>query len=494
MLNVVIYLPLLAALAIWLGCRGKGNLARSLTLAVTSIETLVLFGLALGGKPLSLDVLWVPQYGIHYHLQLHGLGLVLAALSGALAVIAILVGWKRIERWEAFGPLMLGTLSGMLGLFAAYDLILFYVFWELMLIPMYFMLSFWGERDSRVAATRFMLVTVTASLLMLVALILLFIVHGSQTGVYTFDYGQLVQTPLRGTSSIVWLVLCGLLVGFGVKVPMFPLHFWAPLAYRKGDPSAIIMLSGAMANAGIYGLWRFTMPLMPDVTEAFATCGMAIGAIGTIYGALQAIRQTDLRGVIAWSSISHMNIAVLALFAWQTQALNGMALQLIAHGLSVTGLFAIAALLLDRGLDGEYANVGGLYRQMPKLSMCFLFFIVATVGMPGLANFAGEALILAGAISRHIGWGSVAAVTILLSVIYGVKVYGRVMLGGDNPRISQPLPDLAVREKAALSLLIIAVLVVGLLPQLMIDAIHLPGADMIASALHLMTGGVYAAN
>ncbi|PPC76565.1 oxidoreductase [Pokkaliibacter plantistimulans] len=492
MLNLVIYFPLLAAAAIWLGCRERGTLARSLTLAVICLETLILFGLAMGGNTLSLDAEWIADYGIHYHLQLDGLGLALSVLSGGLAVVAILVGWERIDRWQAFGPLLLATLSGMVGLFAAYDLILFYVFWELMLIPMYFMLAMWGDPDSRRSATQFMLVTVTASLLMLVAIILLFIAHGVQTGIYTFDYGILKQTPLIGNTLLSKLILAGLLLGFGVKVPVFPLHFWAPLAYRKGDPSVIIMLSGAMANAGVYGLLRFTMPLMPEVTAAFAPWGMAIGAIGTLYGAAQAIRQDDLRGVIAWSSISHMNIAILALFAWQAQALHGMALQLLAHGLSVAGLFAIAALLLDRKRDGVYANVGGLYAQMPKLGMCFLFFVVATVGMPGLANFAGEALILAGAISRSILWGSVGAVTILLSVIYGVKVYGKVMLGPVNPRVPTELWDLNSREKAALTVLIIAILVIGLMPQLMIETVHLPTAELLAVNIDSLFGGVHA--
>ncbi|WP_108651492.1 complex I subunit 4 family protein [Dongshaea marina] len=473
MLNFLIYFPLIAAALIWLGCRERSELARSLTLATIVIETLVLAGIWIKGLyPLELSMAWVPQLGISYHLRLDGLSLTLATLSALLGIVSVLVSWERIKQWRGFGPLLLATVAGLVGLFEASDLMLFYVFWELMLIPIYFMLCLWGEKNARVAATRFMLVTIAASLLMLLGLIGLYLAHGAQTGTYTFDYQALLQTPIVGEAA-PW-ILATFLLGFGVKIPAFPLHFWAPATYRDSDPGVAILLSGAMANAGAYGLMRFCVPLFPDAVASFAPYGMALGAIGTLYAALLAIRQTNLRSVIAYSSISHMNVVVLAIFAWQLQAINGAVLQLLAHGLSVAGLFAIAGMLADRGRFGPMSEMGGLFKQMPKLGIVFLVYIVATIGMPGLANFSGEVLILAGAFSRSMLWGTVGSITIALSVIYCMRVYGRSMLGPES-NSRAVFNDLCSREKAVSAILIIALFWIGLAPN---GIVHTIGASM----------------
>lgn len=473
MLSVLIFFPIVAAIGIWLGCRNQANVARSLTLTTVVIECFMVAWLfcsnQVAGFSLTEHIHWIPNLGIQYLLSIDGISLSLIGLSCLLFLVSIISAWQQIDRWQAFGPLLLATLGGIIGALLALDLLLFYVFWELMLIPVYFMLSFWGSQGTKKAAMRFMLVTIAGSLLMLVAITLMSVIHFEQNGQLTFNYFELANTPLTAPYAMP-LALC-FLIAFLIKVPGFPFHFWAPDTYREGDPAVIMLLSGVMANVGAYGILRFCLVLFPQSMHQLSHVGMALGAIGAIYAALLAFRQTDLRSVIAYSSISHMNLVVLAIFAWQLQSLNGAVLQLVAHGLSVAGLFAVIGMLQSRGFNGDINKMGGLYKKLPGVGIFFLFLIAASVGVPGLANFAGEILLLAGSFRVSPLLTSFAAFSILLGVVYFLKAYGRSMLGPiSEHNNSLKLKDVSMREKSLIALIVIGLFWVGLAPN---DLLHL---------------------
>ncbi|CAH0537070.1 complex I subunit 4 family protein [Vibrio marisflavi] len=482
MLSLLIFFPLIAAVLIWLGCRKQPELARSLTLSAVVIECLMVAWIFTSGHVHGFSMTerlnWIPDFGVQYLLSIDGISLSLIGLSCALFLVSIMTAWKQVDRWNAFGPLMLVTLSGIIGAFLALDLLLFYVFWELMLIPIYFMLSFWGSAGTKKAALKFMIVTITGSLLMLVSLIVLYLVNVHVTGHMTFDYFYLASHPLTGTMSK--FVLAGFLIAFLIKVPGFPFHFWAPDTYREGNPAVTMLLSGVMANVGAYGILRFCLAIFPDAMHQFADIGMALGAIGTLYGAFLAFRQSDIRNVIAYSSVSHMNLVVLAIFAWQLQALNGAVLQLVAHGLSVAGLFAVVGMLQSRGYEGDMKKMGGLYKVIPGIGVFLVFLMVASVGVPGLANFAGEILLLVGSFSTSPLWASVAAFSILLGVVYFLKAYGRSMLGPiSEENQSRDILDLTAREKMIAAVLVIGIFWVGLDPNYLLQLMAHSTADLV---------------
>lgn len=500
MLSFLIFFPFVAAAIIFLGCSKQPIIARSLTLSTIIIETMLVGWLFISGNvhgfSMTEHVNWIPEYGIQYLISIDGISLSLITLSCVLFIVSILSAWQYVKRWHVFGPLLLMTLSGIIGAFLALDLLLFYVFWEVMLIPIYFLLSFWGTKGNKKAAMKFILVTVTGSLLMLISLILLYLLHGSETGDFTFNYFALASHPL--ISSAAMPILFGFLIAFLIKVPGFPFHFWAPDMYREGDPSVVMLLSGVMANVGAYGLFRFCGAIFPNAMHQIAIVGMAFGALGTLYGAFLAFRQHDLRSVIAYSSISHMNLVVMAIFAWQLQALNGGIIQLIAHGLSVAGLFAVVAILQARGFTGEIKQMGGLYKVIPGIAIVLLFFIVASIGIPGLANFAGEILALVGSFSVSPIWTSVAAFSILFGVVYFLKAYGRIMLGPITKKnLLRNIIDLTTREKIITMILVLGVFSVGLAPNYLLQMTASSTSQLVAknstrlTTITIETGGIY---
>jgi NADH-quinone oxidoreductase subunit M len=490
MLSFIIFFPILAAILISLLCHRQQRLARWVTLIVAIIElgylAIIWYKAPLTGAEFfyTEQYLWMPSLGIQYLLSMDGLSLMLCLLTVFIALIAILVAWRTIDRWSSFGPLLLACMAGILGTFLALDLVLFYVFWELMLIPMFFMLTQWGGVGRVRAAIKFMLFTIAGSLLLLIAVIGLVTVHGQQTGYYTFDYFHLLTTHYNGDLAI-WLFL-GFLVAFAIKIPAIPVHFWAPDTYSEANPAVTILLSGAMANAGAYGIWRFCLMLFPHASVAFADVGMAIGAIGVVYAGILALVQSDMRRVAAYSSVSHMGLVVFGLFAWQQQSLTGVLLLLLAHGVGVAGLFAVIGMLAERGKMGNWKGLGGLFQPMPKLGVLLLFFILAGIGLPGLANFAGEFLILAGGLQQSVTWAVVGTLGILISVIYFLKLYERTMLGPLPQQDTSVLVDINKREAVALGLLVIAIIWIGVYPMSFIKPIESSVATLLTAKQYLL--------
>lgn len=494
MLSVLIFLPLGGGFLVWLLLRTRPDWARLAAVALAIVElglTLLLWANApADGYYYEERAPWIPKFGIQYLLAIDGVSLMLIVLTAFITLIAVLVAWERIEdHWPLFGALLLATEGTLMGVFAALDLILFYVFWEMMLIPMYLMLVLWGDRGRIQAAVKFMMFTITGSLLLLVALVVLFINHQQQGGIATFDYFVLAQSPITGDLGL-WLLL-GFLLAFAVKIPIVPLHVWAPDTYTEANPAVTIMLSGAMANAGAYGIFRFCFPLFPEASAYLAPLGMALGAVGVIYAGLLALVQEDIRRLVAYSSISHMGIVVLGLFAWQRQSLNGVVVQIVAHGLAVAGLFAVIAMLQQRGKGRSFGDMGGLFRLLPRLGVLLLFFTLSGMALPGLANFAGEILVLAGSFTVSTLWATVATFGIIVSVVYFLRMYERAMLG--PLRADTEISDIGGRETATLVIIALAILWVGLYPTSFLSPIAQPVANLVGIN-PLQAGEVASAN
>ena len=464
MLNALIYLPALGGALVWLLLRGRPEGARRATLALALAELglcLSLWPHTAGGFYARIDAPWLSAFGAGYTLGLDGVSFLLALLTAVIVIGALGVAWDAIEDWPSFGALLLLMEGAMIGVLSALDLLLFYVFWEVMTVPAFFLAARRGTAARRAALT-FFLFTLTGSLLMLASIVGLYALHGAASGAYTFDYVKLLHTPLSPVASL-WLML-GMLAAFGVKMPMFPLHLWAPDTYGRAEAPVSIVLSGAMANLGAYGVLRFCLPLFPAGAAQFAPLGMALGATGVIFGGLVALVQHDLKRLVAWASISHMGLVVLGLFAWQRQSLAGAVFLLLAHGLLVLGLFAVTAWIEARGHSLDMGEMGGWFQPMPRFGVLFLVCLLSGVGLPGLANFVGEFLTLAGGVARDPLWGGLASSGILLSVMYFLRAYERVMLGPLRAQGSA-LPDLNPRETLVLGATALGLLWLGLYPQ-----------------------------
>lgn len=477
MLNVLIFLPLLGGLLIWIVLGARHNLARSAVLAVALLELtvcLLLFAqLGNDGSMISSSLPWMPTLGVQYLVGLDGLSLALVLLTAVVTLGALLVAWESVEDWASFGALMLATEGAIMGVLTALDLLLFYLFWELMVIPIFFLAARRGAA-ARIAAMRFFLFTIAGSLLMLLSIVGLYLLHGQLSGHYSFDYFALRHTTMTSTTSF-WLMLA-MLAAFAVKIPMFPLHLWAPDAYTEAEAPVAIMLAGAMANAGAYGVLRFCLPLFPAGAHVFAPAGMILGAIGVIYAGLLALRQNDIRRIVAYSSVSHMSLVVVGVFAWQQQALSGAVFLLLAHGLGVLGLFAVTAWLEARGLSLQLDGAGGWFRLMPRMGIFLLIFVLSGIGLPGLAGFVGEFLVLSGGVQRELAVGSVAALGIAISVMYFFRAYERSMLGPLRNAVA--VTDLGIRETVVMTSTALLLLALGLYPQALLTPI-----DVITTAL-----------
>jgi NADH-quinone oxidoreductase subunit M len=419
-LLLVITAPLVGAAVVW-GMRGRGAVAVRQSAAVTAVVTLVLAGWlvlrALASDALStglpygrIELPWLVGgiFDVRLALGLDGLSLWMFGLSALLSLTAILVSWDAVtERAAGFYALLLVLEAAMLGVFAARDVILFYVFFEFTLVPLFFLIGIWGHEERRRAAVKFFIYTLAGSVLTFLGLLAIVLWNASHTGTVTFDIEALTDAtrihPLPMTAAGGWLqmlVFLALLAGFAVKVPIVPLHTWLPLAHVEAPTGGSVDLAGVLLKIGIYGFLRFSMPMLPDATAAAAPWLFALGAVGIVYGALVALVQTDLKRLIAYSSVSHMGYVVMGLFALEPVAMEGANLQLINHGLSSAGLFALVGMLYERFHTRSIANLGGVATVAPWLAVFFLLFTFSSIGLPGLNGFVGEFMILAGSFQR----------------------------------------------------------------------------------------------
>ncbi len=405
---------------------------------------------------------WVPQYGIYFHLAMDGLSLLLILLTFLLGIMSVLASWKEIQEGVGFFHLnLMWILAGILGVFLAVDLFLFYFAWEFMLVPMYFLIAIWGHERRIYAAVKFFIFTQLSGLLMLISILALYFIHHRETGVYTFEYKSLLGTAL--TPHVAMLLMLGFFAAFAVKLPMFPFHTWLPDAHTEAPTAGSVILAGLLLKTGAYGMLRFVVPLFPGAAHEFAPIAMILGVIGIVYGSVLAFAQTDLKRLVAYTSVSHLGFALVGIFAWNTLALEGVLIVMIAHGISTGALFMLVGGLQERTHTREMEKLKGLWATVPVMSGVVLFFALGSIGLPGLGDFIGEFLTLVGTYRVSLGVTIVAAIGILMSTLYAVKVIQRAFHG---PNVNKwKLPDLGKRELIMMIPMMLILLWIGLYPQ-----------------------------
>ncbi|MFA6008417.1 MAG: NADH-quinone oxidoreductase subunit M [Desulfobacteraceae bacterium] len=466
----LILIPVLSGIFAWsleLRFRGSARWTALVALAVGLGFTCYLahqpFELVPSGGPyfMNLDIPWIASAGIHFHLAMDGLSLVLVLLTHFLGIVAVLSSWTEISEKAGFFYFnLLWVLAGIIGVFLSMDLFLFYFFWEMMLIPMFFLISVYGHENRIYASVKFFLFTQISGLFMLLAILGLYFVHGKQTGQYTFNYFDLMGTPMTGTMGILFML--GFLTAFAVKLPAVPFHTWLPDAHTEAPTAGSIILAGLLLKTGAYGMIRFVIPLFPEASAAAAPAVMALSVVGIIYGALLALSQTDFKRLVAYTSVSHMGFVMLGIFAWNTLALQGAVVQMICHGLSTGALFFLAGILKDRLHTRDLGQMGGLWATAPRLAGMTLFFALASLGLPGLGNFIAEFTILMGVFQVNKIIAATASLGLVGAAVYSLWIIQAAFHG--PLKVKKTFADLSFRETAALTLMLVGLVYLGLNP------------------------------
>jgi NADH-quinone oxidoreductase subunit M len=474
MLSVIVFLPLAGAVLTLLAGDREGSrdatvrwLALAVSLAVFAL-TLVLWA-GFDPSPAAAEFQfverreWIPSFGISYHLGVDGISLLLIVLTGFLTPISLLSSWGSVKKkTREFNFFVLVLEAAMLGVFASLDLFLFYLFWDAMLVPMYFLIGIWGYDRRIYAAVKFILYTMAGSVLMLIAILGLAYLHSTATGAYSFDlldlYGLDIPTNLG-----VWFFLAFTLA-FAIKVPLFPFHTWLPDAHVEAPTAGSVILAGVLLKMGTYGLVRFSFPLFPEAAVAFAPYLAILAVVGIVYGALVAMVQPDMKKLVAYSSVSHLGFVVLGICALNVQGMQGAVYQMLNHGVSTGGLFLIVGMLSDRRHTRAIAEFGGLKRSVPHLVAAFLIVTLSSIAMPGLNGFIGEFLILVGAWRWNPTYAAVAAIGVILSAVYMLWMFQRVNYGPITKDANGRMKDLDRREWAILVPVVALAILMGVLP------------------------------
>jgi NADH-quinone oxidoreductase subunit M len=490
MLSLIVFLPLVGALLLLvIGNRHgeRDGLVRNVALGaslVTFVATLVLwarFDQGAANFQFVERYAWIPAFGIDYYLGVDGISLLLVVLTAFLTPLALLSSWVNIEKKvKEFSIFMLVLETALLGVFVSLDLFLFYVFWDAVLIPMYFLIGIWGYDQRIYAAIKFILYTMAGSVLMLVAIIALASLHNTATGAYSFDLLKLYDLPVPQSIQI-WLFLAFTLA-FAIKVPLFPLHTWLPDAHVQAPTAGSVILAAVMLKMGTYGLVRFSFPLFPDAAAMFAPYIAGLAVVGIIYGALVAMVQPDMKKLVAYSSVSHLGFVVLGTCAMNVQGVQGAVLQMLNHGVSTGALFMIVGFLSDRRHTRLIAEYGGLKAVMPRFVAVFLVITLSSIGMPGLNGFVGEWLTILGAFIWRREFAVFAASGVILSAVYMLWMFQRVNDGEvTNPK-NETLPDLTPREWAAVGPLAVMAIVMGVVPQIFLSPME-PSVEAVVKRL-----------
>jgi len=495
MLSLVTLLPIVGGLlvaALPHHLAKQGALAVSLAAFAASLP--LWFGYDPAGAEWQFveDVPWIDAFGVHYKLGIDGVSLLLILLTTALTPIIVLAGFSGVENnHRAYFGLMLALEGAMIGTFVALDTFVFYLFWELVLIPMYFLIGIWGGARRIYAAVKFFVYTVVGSLLMLVALIALYQAGYEANGHWSTDLTQLLQISLPHDAQ-VWMFLCFALA-FAIKVPMFPLHTWLPDAHVEAPTGGSVVLAGVMLKMGTYGFYRFAMPLFPEAVMTVGPWLVALAVIGIVYGALVAMVQDDVKKLVAYSSVSHLGYVMLGLFALNHQGVVGSIYQMLSHGISTGALFLLVGILYERRHTREIAEYGGLSKVVPVFAFTFMVVTFSSVGLPALNGFVGEFLILLGAFQYAPIPTTVAISGVIFGAAYMLWVYQRMMFGPLDNRKNALLTDMNLRERVYMAPLLILIVVMGVYPQPFIDRIN-PSVDRFLERMEAhYDGSPYAA-
>jgi NADH-quinone oxidoreductase subunit M len=467
LLTILIFLPLAGAAALLvLGSEDRAWIRRAALVAALVeflLSLLLVHGFAASTSGYQFEELrgWIPSPPISYHLGVDGISLFLVLLTAFLTPVAMLASWKSDEnRTKGFYVTLLVLETGMIGVFVSLDLFLFFLFWEAMLIPMYFLIGIWGHERRIYAALKFILYTMLGSILMFVAMVWLYELTG------TFELPRIQELLTTGQVTLSYtteLLLFGaFFLAFAIKVPLFPLHTWLPDAHTEAPTAGSVVLAGVLLKMGTYGMVRFCVPLFPEAAHRAAPYIAVLAIVGILYGALVAMVQTDLKRLVAYSSVSHLGFVVLGIFAFSPTALQGALYQMINHGVSTGALFVLVGTLYDRRHTHEIREYGGLATPMPVLAALFLFVSLSSAGLPMLNGFVGEFLILLGTFERHTAWASWAAAGIIFSAVYLLWAYQRVFFGAVTQERNRELSDADGRERVVLFVMAAIILWMGI--------------------------------
>jgi NADH-quinone oxidoreductase subunit M len=421
---------------------------------------------------LDFQMPWIQPFGISFHLAMDGLSLLMLVLTFFLGIFAVLISWKEIQyRVGFFHFNLLWVLAGISGVFVTMDLFLFYFFWEVMLIPMYFLIGIWGHENRQYAAYKFFIFTQASGLLMLLSILGIYFIHFEQTGTYTFDYFQLLGTSLSPDIAR-WLML-GFLAAFAVKLPVFPFHSWLPDAHSEAPTAGSLILAGLLLKTGAYGLIRFVLPMFPSAAAEIAPWAMLLGVIGILYGAVQAFSQTDFKRLVAYTSVSHMGFVILGVFAFNELAMQGVVMQMITHGISTGALFILAGGLYERLHTRDIMQMGGFWKKVPFMGFISMVFAMASLGLPGLGNFVAEFLTLLGSWQANQPLTIFATIGLVGATAYSLRIMQKVFLGPEQKQ-HHALEDLSIREKFILIPMTVVIVVLGLFPQFVLNTAKVP--------------------
>ncbi|MBI2605622.1 MAG: NADH-quinone oxidoreductase subunit M [Deltaproteobacteria bacterium] len=478
LLTLIVFLPTVFAILLLpfsdqdeSGRKGLKIAALVSSLAVFALSLLLYTGFdsAAPGFQFNERHGWIPAFGITYWIGIDGISLFLILLTTFLTPIVILSSWNAIERkLKAYLALLLVLETGMIGAFVALDVFLFYIFWEAMLVPMYFLIGVWGGKERIYASMKFFLFTLVGSLLMLVAIFYLLAAHKEQFGGYSAAITDLYKLKIAfdGFLSPQTLLFLAFAASFAIKVPMFPLHTWLPDAHVQAPTAGSVILAGVLLKFGGYGFIRFAFPVFPAAVQYVAPAFMALGAIAIVYGAWVSMVQPDIKKLVAYSSVSHMGFVILGLFSLNTYAVTGSIYQMLSHGVSTGGLFLIVGMIYERRHTREIADFGGISRAMPLFATVFMIVTLSSVALPGTNGFIGEFLILLGSFQVSRLWTVIAGTGVIFGAVYMLWMFQRVMFGPLANEENKALPDLSLRELAVMAPIVAAVFVMGIFPNL----------------------------
>jgi len=470
MINLVMFGLLASGLLAWYVETKKADSARFYSLislmvfATIFIVYISTSALNFSTLTLMVNASWISTFNIHYALALDHLSIMLVILTFFLALIAVLISWREITHRKGFYYFnLMATITGIIGVFTAIDMFLFFFFWEVMLLPMTALIAIWGHENRHFAAIKFFIFTQVSSLLMLIAIVVMAFVHQQQTGELSFYYQDWLELKLP--TDLAYCLMLGFFIAFAVKLPSFPVHSWLPDAHTQAPTAGSVLLAGILLKTGAYGLIRFVIHLFPQASIEFAPIAAMLGLISILYGAKMAFAQTDFKRLVAYSSISHMGFVMLALFSFNENAYNGAIVTVLAHGLSSAALFALAGMVYARIHSRDLADMGGFWRSAPIMGGFALAFSAAAFGLPGLTNFIGEFLSLVGSYQAFPVITVLAALGIIGSAVYGMVLFQTSFQGP----VKCSLIDLTIRELLIATSLFLGLLVFGLYPELILQ-------------------------
>jgi len=485
LLDVVLFLPLIGFFVLLVTSKENPNTIRVTALIISLLVFVVSLGLLVpywfaspAGYTFTTDASWITYPPIRYHVGLDGLSLWLVLLSTLLTPIAVLISWKHIDhRVKEFFAFLILLEFGLIGVFVAVDLFLFYVFWEVTLVPMYFLIGIWGHDRRIYAAVKFFLYTMAGSVLMLGAIIYLYNKSGS------FDYLEILSQLQTGRLVLdphaQQLLFLAFFVSFAIKVPLFPLHTWLPDAHVEAPTAGSVMLASVMLKMGTYGLLRYCLPLFPSAARNAAPWVASLAIIGIVYGALVALVQPNMKKLVAYSSVSHLGFVVLGIFSFTQQGLDGAVYQMLNHGISTGALFMLVGYLYERRHSLEISAYGGVATPAPNLAIVALITTLASIGLPMLNNFVGEYLVLQGASQTNFTWVVFAAIGVILSACYMLWLYQRTFYGKASESVAHHMYDLTPREWAAILPLLLLMFWMGTFTQSFMPSISAQNASIL---------------